>query len=81
MRDFLTKMGFDVVEVGNAKFWNYDKTIVVGRTDNLLVAKDLARVLQTSSLIQLIDSSRMVEATVYIGKDFYSLIPKWKTPQ
>ena len=76
MRNFLTDKGFDIVEFGNAQYWNFSETIVVARTENTVVARDLARILSTGNLIQLTDSSCMVDATVYVGKDFFRRIRK-----
>ena len=73
-RNFLTDKGFDVVEFGNADYWNFSETIVVARTEKMEVARDLARVLKTDNLIQLIDSSQMVDATVFIGRDYFRRI-------
>jgi hypothetical protein len=76
MRDYLTNKGFDIVEFGNARYWNFSETIVVARTENTIIARDLAKLLNTENFIQLIDSSRMVDATVYVGKDYYKRIRK-----
>jgi len=74
MRNFLAEIGFDIVEFGNAPSWNYKKTIIIARTDSLQVAKDLATILKTENWVQIIDSARMVSATIIVGKDFYQRI-------
>jgi len=74
VRNFLTQKGFDIIEFGNAQHWNFHETIVVSRTKNFVVAKDLGKILNTNNVIQILDSSRMVEATVYVGKDYYRRI-------
>ncbi|MFC1584620.1 LytR C-terminal domain-containing protein [Fibrobacterota bacterium] len=71
MRNFLTDKGFDIVEFGNADSWNYAETIVVARTENTAIARDLARILSLDTFVLLTDSSRMVDATIYVGKDYY----------
>jgi len=76
MRDYLTDRGFDIVEFGNAPYWNLSQTIVVARTNNTLVARDLAKILSTENVVQLTDSSCMVDATVYVGKDYYKRIKR-----
>ena len=76
VRNFLTDKGFDVVEFGNAPFWNFSETVVVARTGNIVIARDLARVLNTENLIRLTDSSCMVEAAVYVGRDYFERIGK-----
>ncbi len=77
-RDFLTDQGFDVIEFGNAANWNYNQTLVVTRTEKKQVAEDLAKIMNTENLITLLDSSAMVEATVFVGKDYEELIKKWQ---
>lgn len=77
-RDFLTDQGFDVIEFGNASNWNYSQTLVVARSEKKQIAKDLAKVMNTENLITLLDSTAMVEATVFVGKDYEELIKKWQ---
>lgn len=77
-RNFLTDQGFDIIEFGNAASWNYSQTMVVARTENLPVARDLARVLGTDNLIHLFDPMAMVDATVFVGKDYEELIKRWQ---
>ena len=74
VRNFLAQKGFDIVEFGNAKHWNYKQTIIVARIENTGVARDLGKILKTNNVVQILDSSRMVEATVYVGKDYYRRI-------
>jgi hypothetical protein len=80
-RNYLTDQGFDIIEFGNAGTWNYAHTIVVARTANEPVARDLAKVLKTDNLIHLFDPMAMVDATVFIGKDYEELIKKWQRPK
>jgi hypothetical protein len=77
-RDYLTEKGFDIIEFGNAGSWNYAHTIVVARTANEPVARDLAKVLNTENLIHLFDPLALVDATVFIGKDYEELIKRWQ---
>jgi hypothetical protein len=80
-RDYLTSEGFDIIEFGNAPSWNYARTIVVARTANEPVARDLAKVLHTDNLIHLFDPMAMVDATVFIGRDYEELIKRWQKPK
>lgn len=77
-RNFLTDQGFDIIEFGNAASWNYPHTLVVARTDNEPVARDLARVMGTENLIHLFDPLAMVDATVFVGKDYEELTKRWQ---
>jgi hypothetical protein len=77
-RNFLTDQGFDIIEFGNAASWNYTHTLVVARTENLPVARDLAKVMGTDKLVHLFDPLAMVDATVFVGKDYEELIKRWQ---
>jgi len=77
-RDYLTERGFDIIEFGNAGSWNYAHTLVVARTANEPVARDLAKVLGTENLIHLFDPMALVDATVFIGKDYEELSKRWQ---
>lgn len=80
-RNYLTDRGFDIIEFGNAGSWNYTHTLVVARTSNEPVARDLAKVLDTENLIHLSDPLAMVDATVIIGKDYEELSKRWQRPK
>lgn len=77
-RNYLTDRGFDIIEFGNAGSWNYAHTLVIARTANEPVARDLARVLETDNLIHLSDPLALVDATVIIGKDYEELSKRWQ---
>ena len=77
-RNYLTEKGFDIIEFGNAGSWNYAHTLVIARTANEPVARDLAKVLETENLIHLSDPLAMVDATVIIGKDYEELSKRWQ---
>lgn len=80
-RNYLTDRGFDIIEFGNAGSWNYTHTLVIARTANEPVARDLAKVLDTDNLIHLSDPLSMVDATVIIGKDYEELSKRWQRPR
>lgn len=67
--DLLRKEGFDVVSWGNAQEI-YDNTIIVDRTGNIAPAQAVADILNKSDVISRIEMSRMVDISLYIGKDF-----------
>lgn len=70
MREFLVSRGFDVVEVGNAPDWNFRETIISLRNRYWQAAPRLAKELTTTNLILLENPIKMVDATVYVGRDF-----------
>jgi hypothetical protein len=81
-RDFLGAYGFDVIEFGNARHWNYERTIVISRSGTSdRIARDLARVLGSDRVLHLQQPSSLVEATVIIGKDYKELMRSWPQPE
>jgi len=81
-RDFLGGFGFDIIEFGNARSWNYERTIVIARGPGSdRIARDLAKVLGTDRVIHLQEPSSLVEATVIIGRDYKELMRSWPQPE
>ena len=80
-RDFLTGLGFDVIEFGNARNWNYEHTMVISRAPSDRIASDMARMLGTRRVLHLQHPESLVEATVIIGKDYEELIRTWPKPK
>lgn len=76
-RSYLTGLGFDAIEFGNARDWNYPHTLVISRSDPDRIASDMARLLGTRRILHLRNPESLVEATVIIGKDYEELIRKW----
>ena len=79
-RSELIDLGFDVIEFGNARSWNYEHTVVIARAASDRIAGDLAKVLGTPRLIHLRHPESLVEATVVIGRDYEELMRKWPHP-
>lgn len=73
VRDLLIKRGFDVVEIGNDSWWNFEETIIAVRNPHWKGAEALAKTLQTTNVILLENPQRMVDATVFLGKDIQGL--------
>ena len=74
MRNLLMKNGFDVVEVGNSPSWNYDETVIALRNPHWPGKGPLAATLQTDNVIPLENPLKMVDATIYIGKDIIKVL-------
>jgi hypothetical protein len=79
-RAYLTERGFDVIEAGNARSWNYDHTLVLARTASDTIARHLAGALGTDRVVHLQHPASLVEATVIIGKDYKELMRTWSQP-
>jgi len=76
-RDFFKKKGFDVVEMGNFKNNDVNKTMIIDRTGNKVAAKKVAESLglTENNIIQQKDTTSFLDVTVIIGKDFQELNP------
>jgi hypothetical protein len=76
-RAYLKKKGFDVVEMGNYKNTDVNKTMVIDRTGNKNAAKKVAESLgiNEKNIIQQKDTTSFLDATVIIGKDYQDLNP------
>ena len=74
MRNFLMEKGYDVIEMGDGPNWSFNKTIIALRNPYWMGGTSLSQVLNTKNLILLHNPATMVDATVYVGKDFEELI-------
>lgn len=74
MRAYLRENGFDVVSSRNDRLQNYNETVIVLRNPEWEGAKALARTLKTNNVLVVHSSRAVVDAAVYIGKDFKQII-------
>lgn len=75
--DELRKMGFDVVEIGDAESYDFEKTVIIDRTDpKLRNARRLGRIIGCSCLGKDIDSLLYIDVTVLLGKDYLRYFPE-----
>lgn len=69
----LRENGFDVKNdgIGNAPTFNYDKTMVVSRTKDMRIARQIGDVLEVSSnqVILLRNNDERFDVTVFVGSD------------
>jgi hypothetical protein len=68
--DHLRQQGFDVVECGNNDEWYFKNTIVACRNGNMEMAGRVAAALHTDRLLLLRLEDALLDATVFVGKDF-----------
>ncbi len=75
--EFLRKKGFDVVDMGNSKYKDIEKTTIIDRKGDKKIALAVANSLGVSenNITQQINKSLYLDATVVIGKDFKNLKP------
>ena len=69
----LRDAGFDVVMIGNAGS-GADSSRVIDRIGRLPLAQSVGRTLGITQVVTEVDSSRLVEVSVYLGSD-------WKVPR
>lgn len=75
--EYLRKYGIDVVEIGNYKSNDIDKTLVIDRSGDKNKAKKVANTLGVTerNIIQQLNNSLYLDVTVVIGNDFKELKP------
>jgi hypothetical protein len=74
--ELLIARGFDVMFVGNADDFLYDRTLVVDRVGDRSKATAVAEVLGASAVISQQNSASFVETTVVLGKDM-TAVASW----
>jgi hypothetical protein len=65
----LSDQNFDVMFVGNAEDFGYDRTLVVDRIGDPSKAKAIVDALGLGQVISQVNASSYVEATVVVGSD------------
>jgi calcineurin-like phosphoesterase len=73
--EFLSRQGFDVMFVGNADDFEYDRTLVVDRSGDRSKALGIADLLGAGTVITQTNPSSFVEATLILGRDIIDVAP------
>jgi hypothetical protein len=68
--DFLRRRSFDVKNIGNADMWNYPFTMVVSRSLDMSIARQVSEALGTDKLILMRTDEDLYNVTVILGPDF-----------
>lgn len=68
--DFLRSNNFDVKFVGNADTWNYPYTMIIARTSDMSIARQVAAAMKTDKLVKIRNNDNSYDVTVYIGPDY-----------
>jgi hypothetical protein len=75
----LRRLGFDVVNVGDARQTDFDETVVIERRDKTLRnAKRVAQKIGCKKIVEDVDSTRYLEATLILGMDYQKYFPQLK---
>lgn len=73
--DYLRLKKFDVKYKGNAETWNYPLTMVISRTADMTIARQVAAALKTDRCVLMRNGDSTYNVTVIIGPDFEERIP------
>lgn len=75
--EYLRKRGYDVVDMGNNRYKDVEKTTIIDRKGDKKIALAVASALGVTedNVTQQINKSLYLDATVIIGKDFKNLKP------
>jgi len=73
--EFLMSHGMDVMFVGNADDFQYERTLVVDRAGDRSKAQGIVELLGTGSVITQVNPSSFVEITLVIGRDLVQVAP------
>lgn len=70
LADYLRLKRFDVKDIGNATAWNYPHTMIISRTKDMSLAKELEKLLKTDKLVLVRTDEQLYDVTVVVGPDF-----------
>jgi hypothetical protein len=70
MADFLREKKFDVKNISNAPSFNYPFTMVISRSQDMGIARQVAAALRTEHIVMVRTEDRTYDATVIAGPDF-----------
>lgn len=75
--EYLRKNNLDVVEIGNYKSQNVERTLILDRSGDMNKAKKVAMILGVNerNIIPQSNNSLYLDVTIVIGKDFKELKP------
>lgn len=73
--DYLRLKKFDVKYKGNAETWNYPFTMVISRTADMTIARQVAAALATDRCVLMRNGDSTYNVTVIIGPDYKERIP------
>ncbi|MCR3922520.1 MAG: LytR C-terminal domain-containing protein [Firmicutes bacterium] len=70
--ELLTNEGFSVIRVGNADHYDYERSQVISRTNDVGPAKDVAILVPQAELLKSEETDIAVVVTVIVGKNYTS---------
>jgi hypothetical protein len=77
--NILRKQGFNVIKIGNTEDQDFEKTVIVERSEETLThAKYMSERIGCKNIGKDIDPGLYLEVTVIIGKDYEEIFPDVK---
>lgn len=73
--DFLRQKKFDVKSTDDAETWNYPHTLVISRTADMTIARQVAAALGTDRCVLMRNNDSTYNVTVIVGPDYAERIP------
>ena len=76
-KDFFTRKGVDVINIGNAENFNYDKTVMYLHTDSYKKARKISKLLgvEVNTVLMKTTPSVNCDVSIVLGKDYKELKP------
>lgn len=71
----LRRQGYDVVKIGNAPERNYSRTLVAERRVGAGIAAGVAKAIGVPTTFAYHNENLLVDATVFVGRDFEEILP------
>ena len=75
MTDFLRRKGFDVIDFGNAKSFNYHETVVLHRGEDRTAGQLVAQAIRTTNIVDQKNPFLTLDVTLILGRDYRKLLP------
>jgi hypothetical protein len=72
----LLMRGIDVIEVGNARHFNYEESVLIARRAGVDV-EELGRIIGCSNVVVQLQEEPLEDASLIIGKDYLDLHLDW----
>lgn len=74
VRDKLVRLGFNVIEFGNAPLQNHENSLVLNVSGNMKKAMRVAQALRCGGIYTKINNFLLIDVTVIVGRDYEKLL-------
>lgn len=73
MTDFLRRVGFDVIDFGNAESFEFYETVVLDRSGDWAAAERVARAVDVKNILEQKNPYLALDVTLILGRDYRKL--------